>query len=356
MVKRSRKDRSLTLRIGGAIGKDGKVPVALLAAKLESAQRTLLSIGTEIARGGTRGKHKNLVMRACELDFVSATKKCLEVTMEIPPREQLFEEEDIGLQSLEKLTETISATEKRDRAKIEKLYPDQGQRTRVLRAAMAMLPEEESDYTVQLSANGEFHELTEDLSSYLSELSRPPEPQYYEDSIRTLTGILYLIEVETGKRRIGIIMENRHIPCYFPPELEPLVKDLIPGSLVEVKGKVSLTETGQIKEIEEVIDALQIQLVPLYWTRLIYGDRKFIFRDRCVINVDFQDGVWSHENEYLGIFAYGETRAESLDAFRDEFTACYDSIAQEDDKNLTADAIHLKKRLQKLIKSVEVVS
>jgi hypothetical protein len=356
MARRSRKDRSLTLRIEGPLSKEGKVPVGLLAAKLQSAQRMLLSIGTAIAGGGSTGKFRETVSRACELDFVEAKKKCLEVTMEIPPPEELFEEGDIGLQSLERLSDTLKATEARDRETIEKLYPDRGQRTRVLRATMAMLPEEESDYIVCLSANGEFHKLTENLSEYLSELSRPPESLYFEESIETLTGVLYLIEVETGKRQIGIIREKRHIPCYFPPELEPLVKDLIPGSLVEVKGRVSLTETGQIKEMEEVIDAIQIQLIPLYWSRLTYGDRKFSFSDRLVVSVDFQDGVWSHENENLGILAYGETRAESLDAFKDDFTACWDSIGQEDNRNLTRDAIQLKKKLRRLVKEVEEVS
>jgi hypothetical protein len=348
--------RQLTIRIDGPLAKEGKVPVGLLASKLQSAQRMLLSIGTSLVGGGRTGKFKDTVLRACELDFVSADKKCLQITTEIPPSEELFEEQDIGLKSLERFSETLHAAESKDRKRIEELYPDRGQRVRVIRAALAMFPEEESDYEIHLKSNGVFHLLSPELAEYLDDISRPSEPEYFEESIQTLTGILYLIEVETGELRIGIKVGNRKIVCHYPAELEDLIKDLIPGSLIEVEGRISVGENEQVKEVDEVIDARQIQLIPLYWSRLTYGDQKFSFSERLVITVGFQDGIWSHENELLGILGYGETRAESLEAFREDFTASWDSIAQEDDGNLSDDAIELKKKLRILVSKVEDIS
>ena len=305
MAGKNTKDRRLTLRIDGPLAREGKVPVELLTSKLKSAQRLLNSVGSAIAGGGSTGKYKDSVSRTCRLDFVTASKKCLEVVMEIPPFEELFEEDDIGLQALEQFSDTLKAAKTKDRKKIESLYPDRGQRTRVLRAAYEMFPDEESGYEVSMQSNGKLHELTPDIGQFLLEVSQPPEPDYFSESIRTLTGVLYLIKVKRSPQQIGIIVDNRQITCYFPPELEALVEDLIPGSLIEVEGKVTLNDIGKINEVDEVLDARQVQLVPLFWSRLIFGNMKFEFSERLLIIVDFNNGIWSHENEPLGILGYG---------------------------------------------------
>ena len=78
-------NRKLTVRIDGPLAKEGRVPIGLLASKLQSVQRLLLTVGTSIVGGGRTGKFKDAVLRACELDFVESKHKCLEITMEIPP-------------------------------------------------------------------------------------------------------------------------------------------------------------------------------------------------------------------------------------------------------------------------------
>jgi len=96
-------------------------------------------------------------------------------------------------------------------------------------------------------------------------------------------------------------------------------------------------------------------LVPFVCRRVAYGERTFHLSEPMQVHVDNHDGVWVHEYEPLGIIAAGDTRAESLDAFRMDFAACYDLIAQEEDGHLTLDARELKKRMLALVERVEKV-
>lgn len=141
--------------------------------------------------------------------------------------------------------------------------------------------------------------------------------------------------------------------CFYPPEFEETVRELIPGSLVEVEGFATLNDRGDVDRIEEIIDVRPIQLVPLYWSRIVYN-RRFILKKPIRILPDVMDGVWVHGYEPLGILAYGRTRSGSLEAFRMEFAVLWDEYAQEEDENLTDDAQELKRAINDLVSSVEV--
>jgi hypothetical protein len=112
----------------------------------------------------------------------------------------------------------------------------------------------------------------------------------------------------------------------------------------------TLNDRGDLNKIEEIYDVRTVQLVPLHWGRVAYENKEFLFKEPIQIQVDFQDGIWIHQNETFGILGYGKSRAESLDAFRMEFVACWETIASEDDSKLTDDAKELKKKLKNLVK------
>lgn len=98
-----------------------------------------------------------------------------------------------------------------------------------------------------------------------------------------------------------------------------------------------------------------IQLVPIYWSRILY-DRRYILKHPIQILPDIVDGVWVHEYEPLGIVAYGQSRSESIEAFRMEFAALWDEYAQEPDESLTEDAKELKRVINDMIAAVEGAS
>jgi len=104
--------------------------------------------------------------------------------------------------------------------------------------------------------------------------------------------------------------------------------------------------------MKEVADARALGLAPLRWRHVTHGRRRSRLRSPIEIVVDFRDGLWIHEYAPLGVLAYGESRQESLEAFRTDFAACWDSLAQEDDASLTGDARELKRRLVQLVQTV----
>ncbi len=335
------------------IDSPGEVSVDTLSKKLQAAQQVLFNIGSAIAGGGRRGPYAAEVLQSCTLYFVeSRSDSPLEVITHLPKEPVLFREMDLGERSLRSMNETLGALEKRDQAKIQELYPDSGQRSRVLKSLVRLLPEEDAEYELLVTSLGVANTLRPNLRETWERAIT--EPTELPDLVaRTLTGTLYLIEVVTGKHQVGIIVRNRNIPCYYSPEDEPVIRDLIPGSLVEVKGRVTLNDMGDVQQVEEIIDITMVQpIVPLTWTRIDYGNSRFLLTEQIQIQQDFRNGVWVCEFEPLGILGYGSSRHEAVVSFRRDFAACWHDIAEEEDDKLTLDAQELKEKFRNLVKDV----
>lgn len=332
------------------IDSPGEVSVDTLSKKLQAAQQVLFNIGSAIARGGRRGPYIAEVLQTCTLFFVESKTGSLEIVTELPPKSVLFKEMDLGNESLRNMGQTLQAIQQNDHKKIKKLYPDYGQRSRVVKSIARLLPEEYAEYEILITTDNIQSKLKSNVREVLEPLIIEP-CELPEQVMKTLTGTLYLIEVATGKHQIGIIINNRHIPCYYTPEDEVIIRDLIPGSLVEVKGRATLNDRGDVEQIEEIIDIVMVQpIIPLNWTRVDYGNRRFLLNEQIQIEQNFRSGIWTCEFKPLGIFGYGESRHEAVSSFRRDFAVCYDDIAQEEDENLTLDAQELKQKLLGLIK------
>jgi hypothetical protein len=274
-----------------------------------------------------------------------------------PPLQPLFPAVDLGLDALVRCTETLEAIKQSNREFIRQKYPDHGQRARILKSALWLLPEDEAEYDLEVKTARSCVELTPALRPLLLALTREETEEVLPDSVvRTLTGTLYLIEVGTGQRHLGIMVQNRRIPCYFPLEYEAVVPELIPGSIVEIEGRATFNERGEVERFEEVLDARPVQIGPLFLMRIVYDSRRFRLREPIRVESNFSEGIWVHEFPPLGIHAFGASRAESLKAFRMDFAACWDLLASEKDENLTGDAQDLKAKLLALVEDVEQIA
>ena len=352
-----RRGRTVSLRLAGPLAQEGMVPISLVADKLTALQRALFNIGSSLRGGGRRGLWKAEVLQACQLLFVKTRHQSLEIVAEVPPSPSLpLPELDLGSRALDRLNETLQAVTNHDPGPVHDLYPDFGQRVRVIKSFIPLLPEEGSDYDVLVSTETATFHMDSRLRPFFARLAREEGPGVPEEAVRTLTGRLFRIEVETGQRQIGLKVSNRQIRCFYPEELEDVMRDLVPGSLVEVEGRATLDARGEVVQIEEVFDARTIQLIPLYWQRVIYSHRYFRLRRPIQIRVDFNDNLWIHAYEPLGILAYAPTRSESLEMLRMDFVAAWDAVAHEDDANLTEDARALKGALRDLVQSEEGVA
>ncbi len=350
----SAEDRELVISIQGAAADEERVPVLVVADKLRAAQRLLFNVATVLVGGGRRGTWRADVMDACSLHFRETRAGSLQIVSEVPdPVFLMFDVGDLGIDALRKTSDALESITERDAKAIARMFPDSGHRARIMNSALALLPDPEAEYRVSVGAAGRVVSLAPELRSFITMVARPDLGTIPGEEIRTLTGKLYRIEVETGQRHLGLAMSNRHIRCFFTPDLEDTVRDLVPGSYVELDGRVTLNDQGEVHEVEDVIDVRPVDVGPLEWKRVVHEGRRFVLRQAVHISVEFSDGVWVHHLAPLGIIAYGHSRLESLDAFREEFAAIYDSIVQEDEAKLTEDALELKATMQGLIESVE---
>lgn len=345
----------LILKIEGLSA--GQIPLSLLADKLQAAQRLLLNIGSAIRGGGRRGAWRTDVLQGCTLVFTESRPGSLELFTRLaqPPPGLIQYDQDLGVEALAKTGLTLKAIKEKDRVTLQQYFPDFGHRARILKSALPLIPEEDAQYDIAVSTSTADVRLGTSLRDYVVQLAREEPGEFLQEEIRTLTGKLYLIEVATGQRQLGLIVNNRQIRCFYNQELEDVVRELIPGSLVEVEGRATLDEFGQVQRIEEILDVVPIQLVPLYWSNLIYDNRRFHLNQPIQIYPVFHEGVWVHEYEPLRISAFGHLRHESLQAFKMEFAACWDQLAKEEDDNLTEDAQDLKKQLLAIVRNVETI-
>lgn len=346
--------REVTLKFSGPLAEDGQVPLRVLARSFDSLQRTLFNIGAALTRGGQRGSWKAEITETCELTFGSAKKGSLFVIAALPPERATVVPlgGDLGTQAVAKLSDTLGALGEGNSSRLMATFPDSDMRRRVLRAMVGLFPEEGADYELAVGALNASLNCSPKARVFLDAAARL-EPGLDQDSIQTLTGTLYRIEVETGDRHVGIFLRRRQIRCFYSADQEDSIRELIPGSLVEVEGRVSLDAQGQVERVEEVIDIRTVQVAPLRIKRILAGDRLFHLASPIEVDVRFEDGAWTHDYAPLHLFSCDTSRGGSLMAFKEQFTFAYDQYANAPDSELTLDAVALKQALAKLVSRVE---
>ena len=105
---------------------------------------------------------------------------------------------------------------------------------------------------------------------------------------------------------------------------------------------------GGVKEIVSVTRLERLHEVS--FNRIFKDDRELALKSPIRAFVDFVEGMWTMENEDLGIVASGEDYESCLADFQDEFFLAWDEYAHEDDDTLTEDARLLKQRILLLVR------
>jgi hypothetical protein len=82
------------------------------------------------------------------------------------------------------------------------------------------------------------------------------------------------------------------------------------------------------------------------------GGRIFRLNQPLVITRFAESGYICLEHKELGILSFGRSEAEAVNAFREDFGALWDGIAQAKDSALTREAKTIKKKFLKVVNSV----
>ncbi len=94
---------------------------------------------------------------------------------------------------------------------------------------------------------------------------------------------------------------------------------------------------------------------PLCLSEVPYGNRLLRFREPLTLQPKFDEseGLYTVENELLGILVFAYSRAALVDELYEEIWVLWDEYACERDENLAASALDLKRQLLDALEEVE---
>jgi len=123
------------------------------------------------------------------------------------------------------------------------------------------------------------------------------------------------------------------------------------GSTADPVAYVVQLDSGPRSETHSTGGRPPTQVV--YLREIVYAGRRFRLKRRLWIKVASEDGVWYAENPTLGIIAYGDSVADALDSFQEDFSVLWEEIAQAEDHELTVEARRVKAFLREIVEAVE---
>lgn len=100
----------------------------------------------------------------------------------------------------------------------------------------------------------------------------------------------------------------------------------------------------------EVLDHATYPYTP---DRFLVENKLIILNDTIIADVSFVDDLYFITYSDLNIEVWGETRKDAQDAFDFTFYSLFLNYAEEDDSNLTDDAIQLKNKIITMIRTVK---
>jgi hypothetical protein len=164
----------------------------------------------------------------------------------------------------------------------------------------------------------------------------------------TLVGELIKIHMDSGEGKITVRSGSGEIDCFYPESLRDQVANLVAGSVVEVTGRATLDDRGEVRKLREVVDVETVSTEPLRISRFEHGGRRYQLMTPVTVSVAYSDGLWVYSNELLNIWGYADRRENALRDLNENFDYIYREIAEEADESLDEVAKKLKQTLRSL--------
>jgi len=342
----------LQLEFSGEAFADGRVPVTVVAAKLQALQ-TLLFHAAAAVRGDTssrRGQWFSKYREIAELSFANAHHSNLVIEAELAADPVLSDAFDAGKQAIDLV---FAAGSDIGSGRLPDANISKDDRRYLLRAFEGLMPYDTDQYQVVLKNGG---------TSALPQLVFTPEsrrivrrltalkPSAFIDEA-TVVGELIKIHLDSGEDKITVRSGSREIDCFYPDSMRDQVANLLAGSVVEVTGRATVDERGEMRKLSDVIDVDTVSLDPLRITRFEHMGHRYQLTTPVTLNVDYKDGLWVYSNESLNLWGYAERREDALRDLHESFDYIYREIAQAKDDELDGVARKLKASLISLVRN-----
>lgn len=176
------------------------------------------------------------------------------------------------------------------------------------------------------------------------------------------------IETISEEKKYNLILldqSNKFLKTIIPPDalrkkqIVPIIKQakterqdqIIKGYFrVSTDGNKIELNKSSIKQIYD-IEILQHYTYPYKPDTIRFENHTFILNEKLNCSVEFEDDQYIITNDDLEITVWGATREDAENAFCFSFYSIYKNYAEENDKNLSENALILKHKLISLVKS-----
>ncbi|MGE5630750.1 MAG: hypothetical protein ACM3TR_06575 [Caulobacteraceae bacterium] len=309
------RDNTFVIKLIEKNEEGGRVSVKTLIKTLDTLQKAVYDIGSVLIDRdpSTPGRTPAPVEKVCELYLIKADPGSLTATVSFPQRRMdlvpgIPDATDRVANNFKNIVRGIM---RNDDTLIKNTIQNQKYRRKVISEINSILPTNTSDYEMYFDFEDKGFERIE----------RPDE--------------------ENLKELIGECTEEEIRPTF--QELEAKVHCRI---FVDDSGKIR--DFGEVYDFETLEDIRPHKVQSLYWNGEVFNLDKEI-----ICEVKKEEGYYLIEYEPLGIIAYAKTREEAIKEFNEEFSMIYHAYGQEDESNLTQDAIDLKNTINSIVGSVQ---
>ena len=123
-------------------------------------------------------------------------------------------------------------------------------------------------------------------------------------------------------------------------------------NLIQVSGDLTIGENEEPKELSNISNVCLIDESPIIISEFEKDNKRFKFHKQIQLLPHIDDTKQLYQLEYLdlGLDIVVFTRSELEDEIKEQISLLWYEYAEEDNKNLTNDAISLKNKLHSIMK------
>lgn len=234
---------------------------------------------------------------------------------------------------------------------VRALVPDAAVRNRVIDEFVAMLPDPDAGWVVDLQNGSSNHTARFDpgrvraLREYQRISRRPFETVA---TPVTVTGELVRIDFAEHQLTIRHYPTQRRLECEYRPDAEEMLLENRRG-LIRVTGLVELDEQNLPLRLTDVFDIQELDVSPIVLESIVLGGRRLRFRSEAKsfrIELDEGGQLLVVRDPELDIHVFASSRAELLGDLIEQIEMMWLEYAEADEASLTDGAASLARTLR----------
>lgn len=344
-------------------------PIGLpaLVRTLDALQKVLLQIGAMHAERDAQpqaarpsaGRLNNAIHAACDLRVVALKTGSAEAVFELPPPEPtLFpEDHDLGMQALATTRDlTAELANRASWQRVHELLPLEAHRDLILDSYRRFCPTRAEAAEVNLWDPDEpehVYQLRSEARARVQLIRAQAAPDDVLEE-RQLLGRINMLQADPPLYTL-LLPGGGSFRVPFDPELAEEYRPLwdecvIVNTICRVIRHAD--EDDVIVEVRDVVEITPVDESPLELAAIPLAAAPIALLEPLSVPPDFSDNLVNFNYDPLGIVAYGQTREEAEQAFREELAWLWQEYAAAPEDTLTAGAIRFKQHLHQLVGGV----